>query len=143
MHRLRVLLLALAVAGCGGDTAKLDLTLPPTETNVTGTFVLSLANGQALPFQAIVTNTEIWNLTADRIVLAPNGTWTDTTAYNITSRDDGSQSTRLTASAGTWAIANNQINFIMTVGGTVTFEGSVVQNSLSVNFSGHRYLYLR
>ena len=143
MRRLCALFVLAAVAACGGSDSKVDLTLPPTEANVTGTFNLALANGQALPYQAIVTATEVWNLTSDRMVIAAGGTWTDTTTYSIVSRDDGSQSTRLTASAGTYVVANNQINFKMTEGGVVTFVGSVVQNSLSVNFNGLRYLYTR
>jgi hypothetical protein len=49
----------------------------------------------------------------------------------------------MTTSAGTYSIANGQINFVMTEGGTATFVGSVVVNNLAVNFNGQRYVYTR
>src|ERR1043166_6253556 len=142
MRRLSFLLLLAAGAACTSKAA-LDLTLPPTETNVTGTFTLNSANGRLVPYQAILTTTEVWVLTSDKIVLLANNSWVDTTYYSVTNRADGSVSPRGSTSGGTYEIANSQINFTMTAGGAEKFVGAVVNNSLSVNYNGLRYLYTR
>ena len=143
MRRLALLLAVLAASACGntGDTSSLDL--PETETNVTGTFNLSLANGRTVPFDAIVTSAETWTLTADKIVLSADNTWVDSTNYVIYNNTFGSSTPHATATAGTWAIESGAINFVMTSGGNVSFVGSVVANNLAVNFNGVRYVYTR
>lgn len=143
MRRPTVLAAALVLAVGACKTEKADLTLPVTETNVTGTFNLTLANGSLLPFTALITNTEVWTMVADKIVIAANNTWVDSTNYTVLNRNDGTTAPRSTATAGTWGIANSQINFVMTTGGTAVFIGAVVGNSLSVNFNNQRYQYSR
>jgi hypothetical protein len=134
---------AFAVAACSNGSTEVSQTLTPTDANVAGTFSLYTANGRTLPYSAIVTNTEVWNLVSDVITILPNNTWADTTNYSITNRNDGSVSGRGTASGGTYSIANNQINFVMTSGGAINFAGSVTGNTLTAIFDGARYYYQR
>lgn len=148
MRRPLLLLAATAVfaagiAACGDSSPGVTQTLAPTDANVVGQFSLYTANGRTLPYQAIVTNTEIWNLVSDVLTILPNNTWADTTSYSITNRNDGTVSGRATASGGTYTIANNQINFVMTSGGTISFAGSVTGNTLTAIFDGARYYYQR
>lgn len=145
MRRIALLLAAAAtLAACQTEDTPPDaLTLPTTETAVAGSYTLSLANGRTVPFDAVVTTAEVWQLTGDKIVLSANGTWVDSTTYVVTNRTVNSTSNKLTASAGTYTIANGQINFLMTEGGSTAFVGAVVSNTLYVNFSGLRYTYNR
>jgi hypothetical protein len=136
-------LASMALAACKQDSPGVDTSLAPTSTDVAGTFSLYTANGRTLPYQAIVTNSEVWTLVSDKITISANNTWADTTSYSITNRLDGTQTARGTASGGTWGISNNQINFIMTTGGTINFTGSVTGNTLTAIFDGARYYYSR
>src|SRR5262249_11177440 len=129
MRHLRLLLVLAAVTACNNDPG-VDLTLPKTDADVAGAFRLTFANGLTPPFNTTVTTTELWTLTSDVMFVSANNTWADTTTYQVTSLSDGTQTNRQTASAGTYDIANNQINFVMTTGGSVTFEGAVTQGSL-------------
>src|SRR3954469_21626146 len=132
---------SVAMLGCGSSDS--GLTLPKTQSNVVGTFKLNSAGGKTLPYQALVSNGEIWNLTADRITLSGDGTWVDTIAYVVQSTSSGTTSDFGSATAGTYVIANDQINFAMKSGGTSTFTGAVVENTLTVNFNGQKYIYFR
>ena len=143
--RRSFLLMLVSVVGATAACAREDntLTLPPTDTNVVGTFNLISANGRALPYTAIVTSTEQWDVAADRIVLAADNTWADTTTYNVANLTTGEVSSRATATAGTYKIANSQIQFVMTTGGTSIFAGAVQGNQLNVLFSGQPFVYTR
>jgi hypothetical protein len=90
-----------------------------------------------------VTTTEVWSLTADKLMLQANNTWVDSIAYSVVNRFDQSTTGRGSVTSGTWAIANGQINFTMTSGGTSTFAGAVVGSTLQVNYNGARYVYSR
>jgi hypothetical protein len=145
---MRRLFLLLIVSVAGGTTAcardnNPDLTLPITDTNVVGTFNLISANGRVLPYRAFVTSTAQWDVAADRIVIAADNTWADTTTYNVADFTTGAVSSQSTATAGTYKIANGQIQFVMTAGGTSIFAGSVTQNTLSVLFNGQPFTYTR
>jgi len=133
---------ALAVAAltaCGSD--KVTIPLDPTDADVTGVFNLSLANGQQPPYAAFQTTTELWELTNDRMVIAADQTFADTITYTVHTIADGSQSTRFTATAGSYQIANRQINFTTTTNGSATFAGSVTGTTLVVLFNGGRFVY--
>jgi hypothetical protein len=143
MRALSCLLLAAAVAACGGSTEPIDISLAPTSADVAGAFNLTSANGIAPPFAAFSTTTADWTLVADTITIVAPSTWTEATKYFVTNRADGSTSTQYTVVAGTYQISNAQINFTMTQGGSTTFPGSVTGNSLTIIFQGKRFLYAR
>jgi len=133
--------LAVASAACSVD--KPDLTLPTTDANVVGSFNLVTADNHLLPFIAIITSTEAWELDADRIVLASDNTWVDSTAYTVQDLSSSSIGPKVTVATGTYAIADGLITFTKTSGGSGIFTGSVFSNSLAVNSAGKRYLYTR
>jgi hypothetical protein len=142
VRRLAILFLAASVVACSDDVQS-GLTLPTTDANVTGTFNLSFANGQPLPYTAQVSQTQITTINSDKIVILANNSWVDTTNYAYVNRIDGSAITKGSATAGTWTITNGQIQFTMTTGGASTFVGAVVNNSLQVDFNKIRYVYSR
>jgi len=138
------LLLASLVAACGGSTEPtIDTSLKPTSSNVAGTFNLISANGTAPPFEARLTSTADWTLVSDTIVVAANSTWTEATQFSVVSLLDNSTSTQFSLVSGSYVIANGQINFTMTDGGTLKFPGSVTGDTLTIIFSGARFLYTR
>jgi hypothetical protein len=144
MRALYCLMLAAVVAGCGSSTEPAaDVSLLPTSTDVVGTFNLISANGTAPPFPAFVTSTADWTLVADTVAITATNTWTETTKYFVTNLFDNSTTTQYTVVAGTYAIANGQINFVMTQGGSVTFPGSVTGNTLTIIYTGKRFIYSR
>jgi hypothetical protein len=141
MRRLSYLAVILALLGCEQNSA--EPTLAPTDANVVGSYALSTANGRLLPIVVSLTADEEWDLSADRFVISADNTWTDTTTYAVKSFASGSVTARQTGATGTYAIANGQINFIMTTGGTATFPGSVTGNTLSLLFNGGHFVYSR
>jgi len=141
MRKYLVALVCLVAVGCGSD--KVTFTLPPSETNIEGTFLLTLADGRVPPYAAFFTSTDEWDLTSDRLYIVPGGTWADTTFYTVFSLRDGSSEPRATATAGTYSVSNSQIHFTMTTGGTSVFDGAVKSNILYVLFNGVQYQYKR
>jgi hypothetical protein len=140
MRRLLVTVLAIStLAACGSDTPTIPLN--PTDANVTGVFDLSTANGQPPPYAAFQTNTELWELTNDRMVIAADNTFADTTTYTVVEIADGTQSTQRTSTAGTYQVANDKINFTTTTNGSAVFSGSVTGNTLVLLFNGGRFVY--
>ena len=141
MRRLPDLAVLLALLGC--EQSSTELNLAPTDANVVGSYTLAAANGRLLPFVVSLTADEELDLTADRFVISADNTWTDTTTYAVKSFTAGTVTARQTGATGTYSIANGQINFIMTTGGTGSFPGSVTGNTLSVLFNGGHFMYSR
>jgi hypothetical protein len=144
MRRLPLLLFALVALGCGGGSGA-DVSLAPTDANVTGTFNLQTSDGVGLPLLAGYTadgQTEI-DMSGDQIVIAADNTWTEVTSFRLTSLVDLTYTSQATNSAGTYNVANNKINFVMTTGGSEVFTGSVIGNTLQVAYNGSRLVYTR
>jgi hypothetical protein len=141
VRRLALLLAFVVAAGCSDSVT--DPVLNPTDANIAGTYNLATANGHLLPIVARLTADDEWDITSDQIVIAADSTWTETTNYRITTFGTGVVSTQAGISSGTYSIANRQINFIMTVGGTATFTGSVTGNNLSLLFNGGQFSYTK
>jgi hypothetical protein len=139
-RRPLVWIVALLLVACSSDH-DVNLALPPTSTNVTGTFVLTDANGIAPPFSAFLTSTEQWRLQSDVIVVAANGTWTEKTDYLVVTLADGTSQPRQIIVAGTYRLVNGQISFTMVEGGSSGFFGSVTGNALIILFNGKRFTY--
>lgn len=143
MRRLLIALLAAASMACGVDEAAAP-TLPPTSIEVEGDYIMRWANGSAPPFIAFTTATgEAWELASDKIFVKTDGTWSEVTLYVVHKQSDGSQSSRESTVSGTYTIANNQINFTMTEGGTDKFAGSVNGSELRVLYSGRLFIYTK
>ena len=143
MRRLLALCGAIALAACHSlDSPEPNFTLPTTETNVVGTFVLQSANGRVPPYviQANTAGTKI--LLNDRIVLHDDLTWADTTNYEV-DLANGDTQVGPTTTNGTYNIAGGRINFTMTVGGNITFAGAVVGNTLTVVSQNRPFVYAR
>ncbi|MGH7620308.1 MAG: hypothetical protein ACREPM_24085, partial [Gemmatimonadaceae bacterium] len=142
MRALCCLVLTAVVIACGSSTEPTgDISLDPTSTDVAGGYNLIAANGTAPPFPAFETQTADWTLTSDSVVIAPPNAWIESTAYLVTSLLDGSTSTEYSVVSGSYVIANAAINFTMLQGGTATFTGSVTGNTLTLIYSGKRFVY--
>jgi hypothetical protein len=142
MRRLATALSLALICGCGSD-AVVDPTLGPTDANVVGTFLLTASNGRSLPLVARLTSDEEWDLTSDQFVIVADNTWNELTSYRVTTFATGAVSTQQSVSSGTYSIANNQINFVMTVGGSTSFTGSVTGKTLALLYNGGQFLYSR
>jgi hypothetical protein len=144
MRALLCVLLAASVVACGSSTEPTgDVSLDPTSTDVAGSYNLVSANGTAPPFAAFSTSTQDWTLVADTVAMTPPNAWTETTKYFVTDRLDNTTSTQFTIVGGTYVIANAQINFTMTQGGTLSFAGSVTGSTLTIIFTGKRFIYTK
>jgi hypothetical protein len=145
MRALICVLAAAVVVGCGSDTTQptVDLTLAPTSTDVAGAFNLVSANGTAPPFPAFATATADWTLAADTVAITAANTWTEATTYFVTSLLDGTTTTQFSVVAGTYAIADGKINFTMTQGGTEKFIGSVTGSTLTIIYTGTKFIYTK
>jgi hypothetical protein len=143
VRRIAMLLVPLLVAACL-STEDSSLSLDPTDTNVAGSFALSTINGGPLPVIATVTTTQEFDLASDTIAIGSDGTWSEISVYTVTLLADGTKSTTVTTIAGTYTIAQQQINFVQTTGGgTVSFAGSVKGTRLTVVFGGSQFIYNR
>jgi hypothetical protein len=144
MRRLLALCGAIALAACNQvDAPDVNFTLPTTDLNVAGTFVLTSANGIAPPYVVASNGVTTQTLLDDRIVIHDDLTWADTTNYGTERLSDGQTTVTFTSSSGTYAIADGHINFTMVQGGSSTFKGAVVGNDLSVDFQGRLFRYAR
>lgn len=143
---LSLVLLAVAALACGSHEGP-DLTLAPTDANVIGTFTLLTSNGHTLPVIGAFLFTDAqWDLTADRMVIAADNTWVETTTYKVTNLNTLTDSNQTTVASGTYSVNAGQIVFTMLIPQTTPplgFTGSVTGNSLSVIFSGSRFFYSR
>jgi hypothetical protein len=142
MRALHCLAFAAFLAACGSDKT-VDVSLPPTSTDVVGSFNLISANGVTPPFAAFATTTADWTLASDSVAIAANNTWTETTKYFVTTLADNTTTTQFTSVGGTYSIASGQIQFVMTQGGSTTFPGSVTGSSLTIIFNERRFIYAR
>ena len=129
------------LAAC--QSSSTDFHLGPTDANIAGQFTLVSINSTPLPVAALVTATESWALTSDTLSIGASGEWTETTVYAVTQLSDGSISSRTTTAGGTYAIANQIINFTQTTGGSGTFTGSVQGSSLTLLYNGGHFFYVR
>ena len=137
-------MLLVPVLVCACLSADDPLSLNPTDANVTGSFALTSINGGLLPVVATVTSTQEFDLASDTVAIASDGTWSEISVYTVTALADGTHSTTVTTIAGTYTIAQQQINFVQTTGGgTVSFAGSVKGNVLTILFGGSQFLYSR
>ena len=144
MRRFLIAMAAVAALGCGAGADNPLPTLPTTSPDVAGEFRLRSANGSQVPFIAFTTTTgEAWELASDKMDVAADGKWSETTLYVIHKLSDGSSTSRESVVSGTYTIANGQINFVMTQGGTDTFTGSVTGAELRLLYSGKLFIYVK
>jgi hypothetical protein len=143
MRRFPLFLLVAAAVGCGAAAPGADLTLAPTDADVTGTFNLQTSNGQLLPVNFVLNQVQVWSLVADQIVLAADNTWAETSTFVVTDVTTSVTTNTQSVVSGTYSITSGQINFIMTVGGSTNFSGSLTGNTLSLVLNGGRYVYSR
>ena len=143
MRRLALLMIPVLVAACM-STVDNSIPLDPTDANVSGAFSLSSINGTALPVIASVTSTQEFDLMSDTVSMTTDGAWTETSVYKVTLLADNTTSSLVTQVSGTYAIANQQINFVQTSGsGGLTFAGSVHGNQLTIVYGGSQFFYNR
>lgn len=141
MRRIAWMTAVAFLAACQSSSS--DFHLGPSDANVAGQFTLVSINSAPLPVPAVLTTTESWSLTSDTLSITTDGQWTETTVYVVTQLSDGSTSNRTTASAGTYTIANQTINFVLTTGGTASFTGSVQGSTLTLLYNGGHFFYVR
>ena len=141
MRRIALVVSLVVASGCGSDAP--EFTLGPTDANVVGTFALTNSNGRLLPILARLTAEDEWDMTSDQLILRPDLTWSETSNYNVRTFSSGALSTQQTASSGTYSISDSKINFVMTVGGTATYTGSVSGNTLTMIYNGGHFIYTR
>lgn len=145
MRRLITFILGvagIATVGCSTHDAS-QIPLQPTDSVVTGAFSLTLANGNPLPLEAFQTNTDLWAIAGEKIVLSQDLSWTDTTSYQVFSLATNAERDTISTAGGTYSVANGQINFSTTANGTLAFTGSVTGNILVVLLQGSRFVYTK
>ena len=136
----------IAVACVKGPTdgsVTLDL-LDPTDTAIAGSYDLVAINGQPLPSTTKVNASQAIEVDAERIVIGTDRSWSDTSTTVVVDlvSGNGSPPTQ-TISAGTLDITAGTINFVTTTGGGSAFKGSVNKDTLTVLFTGTRFIYVK
>jgi hypothetical protein len=136
---------ATAAVACvkGPTEGSLDV-LDPTDTAIAGSYDLVAINGLPLPSTTQVNAAQALEVDAERIVIGTDRSWADTATTIVIDLQNGNTSApTLTASAGTLNITNGTINFVTTAGGGSAFTGSVKNDTLTVLFTGTRFLYVK
>jgi hypothetical protein len=136
---------ATAAVAClkGPTEGPLDV-LDPTDTAIAGSYNLVAINGQPLPSQTQENSTQAIEVDAERIVIGTDRSWVDTSTTVIVNLTNGSTSApTITASSGTLKITGGTISFVTTAGGGSAFAGSVKSDTLTVLFTGTRFIYVR
>jgi hypothetical protein len=133
---------SMATAGC--DRSVPPFMLAPTDSvGIAGSYGLNLANGRILPILgAVITSTDQYDLAADQMILSADGTWSETTTYNVTSFATNGVSQQHTVTSGTYAVGAGVITFTRVAGGALTFTGSVTGNTLTLILNG-QFIYTR
>jgi hypothetical protein len=134
----------IAVACVKGPTETSLNVLDPTDTAITGSYDLVAINGTPLPSTTKVNAAQAIEVDAERIVIGTDRSWADTSTTVIVDLASGNNSPPTqTISAGTLDITNGAINFVTTTGGGSAFKGSVKNDTLTVLFTGTRFLYVK
>src|SRR6185312_12782752 len=129
----------IAVACVKGPTdgsVTLDL-LDPTDTAIAGSYDLVAINGQPLPSTTKVNASQAIEVDAERIVIGPDRSWADTSTTVVVDLVSGN------GSPPTQTISAGTINFVTTTGGGSAFKGSVNKDTLTVLFTGTRFIYVK
>lgn len=118
--------------------------LGPTDTAIAGSYNLAEIGGLPLPSTTQVNAQQAIEVDSERIVIAADRTWADTSTTVIVDVVSGNTSlpTR-TISSGTLNITSGKINFVTTSGGGSAFSGSVKQDTLTVLFTGTQFTYVK
>ena len=136
---------ATAAVACMSTPSESGLgALNPTDTSIAGAYNLVAINGLPLPSTTQVNASQSLEVDAEQNVIGTDRSWVDTSTTVVIDLVSGNNSTpRLTASAGTLNITNGTINFVTTSGGGSAFTGSVKQDTLTVLFTGTRFVYVK
>jgi hypothetical protein len=141
VRRIALVFWLVALSACGREATQ--FTLGPTDANVVGTFSLTNSNGRVLPLVARITADEEWDMTSDQLIIRADLTWSETSSYKVITFLTGGISAQQTTSSGTHAIVDSKINFVMTVGGSAMYTGSVSGNILTMIYNGAQFVYSR
>ena len=141
MRRIALMVSLVVLSGCGRTAT--EFTLGPTDANVVGIFSLTNSNGRVLPLIARLTADEEWDMTSDQLIIRADLTWSETSSYKVITFLTGAIATQQTTASGTYSIADSKINFVMTVGGSAMYTGSVSGNTLTMIYNGGHFVYAR
>ena len=108
-----------------------------------GPFRSRIPTADVLPLVARLTAEEEWDMTSDQLIIQADLTWSETSSYKVTTFQTGGISTQQTAASGTYSIVDSKINFVMTVGGSAMYTGSVSGNTLTMIYNGGHFIYSR
>jgi len=121
------------LSACGSDSST-----NPTPTSIAGTYNLSTVNGAALPYILQAANPKV-EIISDQIVIAANGTFTQSTSARITQGTTISTST--IPDNGTYSLNGTAATFIFSDGSTGT--ATVSNNTLTIAETGISLVYTK
>ena len=133
---------SLVALSAAGATRLSSRSVRPTPTS-SGPFRSRSRTADVLPIVARITAEEEWDMTSDQLTFSADLTWTETTSYKVITFQTGGISTQQPTASGTYSIVDSQINFVMTVGGSAMYTGSVSGNMLSMIYNGGHFIYTR
>jgi hypothetical protein len=143
MRRIRALpyvLAAVLLTSCGSDSAT-----NPSETTLSGVFVLQSVNNKPLPYSYTTIeagNAVVFSLTSDRITLQEDGNFAESMAVTVT---QGNQTTgpAIIPSSGTYVYSSstNAITLRASDGGQIS--GTVSSNTMALKEDGDTFVYSR
>ncbi|PYP77215.1 MAG: hypothetical protein DMD35_15820 [Gemmatimonadetes bacterium] len=124
----------VVLAGCGSDSST-----APTQASLAGTWNLTTVNGAALPF-AVQLNPLV-EILSDQLVLATNGTFTQSTQARFT--DGATVTTQVIPDGGTYTLSGTAATFRFTDGSSGTATLSSAGNTFTVGEVGFSFVYTK
>lgn len=125
--------LALSLTGCGGDSTS------PGGSNVVGTYTLQTVNGGTLPYSTDLGGGILLRITAGRITLNADRTFSTAISYEV--RQGTSTSSDTDTDNGTYEEANGAVR--MTFGDGTQIAGTVSGNTFSLSIEGDVFVFRR
>lgn len=128
--RYLVALLCVALAACSDSTG------PGAETHV-GVYTLRTVNGQGLPFTLAQVGSDKIEVTAERLTVNADGTFSGLTTYRVT--EAGRVSIESDTWFGTYQLRGTNVTFTDSEG--FTGAGAYVDGVLTLSVEGFTFLY--
>ena len=124
MRTLLAVMMVMGSMACGGDSST-----SPSSASVSGSYALNTVNGAALPFVIQSGPTSV-TITADALVVADNGSWSEVGSYTQTFNGKTSSGTQ--NDGGSWVRVGTAVTLTSTTQGGGSYNGTFTGSGLSL-----------
>lgn len=110
-----------ALLGCGDPVGP--------ESSFIGSYTLQTINGSALPYVVAQSGQNTVAVTADQIVVADGGSWSEVITYRLV--ENGQTRNETVSDGGTWVRTGSTLSLYQTGATSTTYSGTIGPNRLT------------